>query len=200
MEPSQAAVRDLIRAFLSDYLWLTEPDWAQAMDFASLSFLQDACDDGELGVVAEILFRKGEKITVLVRIAGEPLREREVAGWVGRQARRLGLRLGDPVLLSVAVLHGGRPGVNLETAVVARVCGDAVVRANYTAFGIEGARAEYFLERSEPLAWALSSLMQPVRWSRAAHKRACLERIHAASLDEARRRLLLGCVESFLQD
>lgn len=42
--------------------------------------------------------------------------------------------------------------------------------------------------------------MQPIRWSRAAHKRACLERIHTAALDEPHRRLLLGCVESYLQD
>jgi hypothetical protein len=196
MEPSQAAVRDLIRAFLSDYLWLTEPDWAQALDFASLSF---PGDDGEPGIAAEVLSHAGERITALVRIAGETLREKEVASWLGWQARRLGLRLGDPVLVSVVALRGGRPGAHLETAVVSRVCGDAVVRAHYTAFGIERARAEYFLERPEPLAWALSALMQPVRRSREAHQRACLERIHAASLDDDRRRLLLGCVEANLQ-
>jgi len=37
----QASVRDLIREFLCDYLRLIEPDWAQALDFTSLSFLQD---------------------------------------------------------------------------------------------------------------------------------------------------------------
>jgi hypothetical protein len=197
----RATVRELLRAFLADYLALTEPDWAPALDFTSLSFLQDGGqNDAELGIAAEMLSHAGERITALVRIAGEPLPEREVAGWLGRQSRRLGLRLGDPVLVSVAALRGGRPGANLETAVVSRVCGDAVVRADYTAFGIELARAESFLERPEPLAWALSALMQPVRRSRAAHRQACLERIRAAALDEDRRRLLLGCVEANLQD
>jgi len=185
-------VPDLLRAFFPDYLRLTEPDWAEELDFGSLSFPWDGLC--ELGIAARVSTRGGERITVLVRIAEEALREKEVACWLGRQARRLDLRLADPVLVSVIALRGGVPGVNLGTVEVSRVCGDTVVRVYYTTFGLEQARAERYLERPEPLAWGLSALMQPIRWSRAAHERACRERIHAAALDEDRRQLLLGCV------
>jgi hypothetical protein len=192
-----ATVQNLLRAFLPDYLGLIEPGWARGLDFGSLSFPWDGLpwdDNGELGIAAQVSPRRGERITVLVRIAEEALRGKEVTRWLGRQARRLELRLADPVLVSVVALCGGVPGVNLETAEVSQVCGDTVVRVYYTAFGLEQARAEYFLERPEPLAWGLSALMQPIRWSRAAHERACRKRILAAALDDERRQLLLGCV------
>ena len=70
------------------------------------------------------------------------------------------------------------------------------MRIYYTAFGLEQARAERFLERPEPLAWGLSALMQPIRTSPEAHAQACRERIGAAALDDARRELLLGCVRA----
>ena len=186
-----ATVQDLLRAFFPDYLRLTEPDWAQELDLGSLSFPWD--DRCELGIAAQVSSRRGERITALVRIAEKALREREVGHWLGRQARRLDLRLADPVLVSVVALRGGAPGVNLRTAEVSQICGDTVVRINYTTFGLEQARAEHFLERPEPLAWGLSALMQPIRWSRAAHARAYRERVLAATLDDDRRQLLLGC-------
>jgi hypothetical protein len=194
-----ATVQDLIRTFFADYLRLTEPDWSQELDFASLSFPWDdsglsAGERCELGIAAQLSSRHGEKITALVRIAETALQEKEVARWLGRQARRLELRLADPVLVSVVALREGPPGVNLRTAQVSKVCGDTVVRVDYTAFGVEQSRAERFLERPEPLAWGLSALMQPIRRSQAAHEQACRERIHAAALDDDRRELLLGCI------
>jgi len=190
-------VPDLLRAFFPDYLRLTEPDWAKELDFGSLTFPWDGHswnDSGEPGIAAQVSTRGGERITVLVRIAETALAEKEVGRWLGRQARRLELRLADPILVSVVALRGGVPGVNLRTAEVSQVCGDTVVRAFYTAFGLEQARAEHFLERPEPLAWGLCAFMQPIRRTQAAHERACLERIGAAALDDDRRRLLLDCV------
>jgi hypothetical protein len=68
---------------------------------------------------------------------------------------------------------------------------------DYTTWGLRGSRAEYYLERPEPLAWGLSMFMQ-TSGSRAAHKQACLERIRMAGLAPSHRRLLLGGVEVFL--
>jgi hypothetical protein len=184
-------VRDLIRAFFADYLRLTEPDWAEEFDFGSLSFPWD--DLCETGIAAQVSTRDRERITVLVWIGEEMLPEREVERWLGRQARRLELRLADPLLVSVIALQGGPPGPTLRTVEVSKVCGATVMRAYYTAFGLEYAWADSFLERSEPLAWGLSAFMQPVHRSREAHVQACLERIHAAALDDERRELLLGC-------
>ena len=74
-----------------------------------------------------------------------------------------------------------------------------VVRIFYTAFGLAEARADYYLERPEPLAWALAALMKPVRRSRAEHKLACLRRIAGAGLSDRERSLLTSCVEQWME-
>jgi hypothetical protein len=45
----------------------------------------------------------------------------------------------------------------------------------------------------------LAALMKRGPWSRAAHKRACLQRIAVAGLDEIREFVLVNCVETYLQ-
>jgi hypothetical protein len=191
-----AVVRDLIRAFLPDYLRLTEPDCVGELDFG-LSFpWGDLC---ETGIAAQVSTRDRERITVLVWIGEEMLSEREVGRWLGRQARRLELRLADPLLVSVVALQGGPPGSTLRTVEVSKVCGFTTLRAYYTEIGLQRARAELYLERPEPLAWGLSALMQPIHRSQAAHAQACLERIHAAALDDEHRELLLGCVKASIK-
>jgi len=60
-------------------------------------------------------------------------------------------------------------------------------------------RAEDFLAKDRPLAWALAALMRPESLSRAEHKMACLRRIAAAPMDGLRRSLLVNCVETYLQ-
>jgi len=99
------------------------------------------------------------------------------------------------VLLNVLYLRGGRPGINLETAPVCRIFDMDVLRLYFTAFGLAASRAEYFLERPEPVSWALSAVMQPVHHSRARHRVLCLERIAAANLPEDQRVLLTKFVE-----
>ena len=108
---------------------------------------------------------------------------------------RLETLLVQPVLLSVLYLRGGRPGLNLESSAVSTVYDMEVVRIFYTAFGLSEARGDYYLERPEPLAWALAALMKPVRRSRAEHRLACLRRIAAADLGDRERALLTACVE-----
>ena len=96
-------------------------------------------------------------------------------------------------------LRGGRPGLNLESSAVGTIYGIEVVRIFYTAFGLAEARADYYLERPEPLAWALAALMKPVRRSRAEHKLACLQRIARGGLTERERSLLTSCVEEWME-
>jgi hypothetical protein len=98
-----------------------------------------------------------------------------------------------PVLLSAVYLRGGRPGVNLESAPVRNVCRTEVLRLFYTAFGLAESRADYYLERPEPLAWALAAFMRSFRLSPTELKARCLERIESSGV--ANTHLLRECIE-----
>src|SRR5262249_30497481 len=80
-----------------------------------------------------------------------------------------------------------------------RVLDEARWSFAYIAFGLSGCRAEDFLARPEPLAWALAALMRPEQLSRPQLKLACLRRIVAAELDEIKRFLLVHCVQFYLE-
>ena len=180
--------RDLIRTFFADYLHLVEPDAARKMRLDRITFPQS---DFEHGVVAEILPGKGEPVIVVVRIESG----RESPRPLAEDLRRLDLRYGQPVLVSVLRLTGGRPGAHLESEPIGELFGIELARIFYTVFGLDGARAEYYLERPEPLAWALSAWMRPFRRDPEEHRRACLERIEGSALPEMQRELLRRAFE-----
>jgi len=77
--------------------------------------------------------------------------------------------------------------------------GPELLRFSYYSFGLARCRADEYLVKDQPLAWALAALMRRGSMSRAEHKMACLRRIVAADLDELHRFLLANCVETYLQ-
>lgn len=182
-------LRALIRTFFADYLRLVESDAAREMRLDQITFPRRTF---EHGVIAEVPPKKGETVTVIARIEHTREAPRPLAG----DLRRLGLRYGQPVLLSVLRLAGGRPGAHLESAPLGEAFGIELTRIFYTVFGLDGARAEYYLERPEPLAWALSVWMRPIRRRPEEHRRACLERIAATDLPGPQRTLLRQVVEA----
>jgi hypothetical protein len=205
MSDRRPLLRDLIQTFFADYLRLVEPDsavqmWLDRITFPRSEKLIECEDDDfrEIGVVAEVLSHRGELVTVLVQIEPEALAPPEIARRLGHHLMELELRYGQPVLLSVIYLQGGRPGIHLESGVISEACGIELVRIYYTSFALAESRAEYFLERPEPLAWIFASLMRPVKRTPEEHRRACLERIAAAPLDEEQRLLLRRGAEAFL--
>lgn len=205
MSDRRPLLRNLIQTFFADYMRLVEPDsteqmWLDRVTFPRSENLID-CEDGdfrETGVVAEVLSHRGELVTVLVLIELEALAPPDIARRLGHYLMGLELRYGQPVLLSVIYLQGGRPGVHLESGVISEACGIDLVRIYYTSFALGESRAEYFLDRPEPLAWVFATLMTPVKRTPEEHRRACLERIAGAPLDEERRLLLLRGAETFL--
>jgi len=189
----------LIRSFFPDYLRLVEPDSAAQMWLERITF--PAPRDGgpeDSGVVAEVTSRRGETITVVARIEPEALAPPEIAKRLGQHLMELEVCYGQPVLISVLYLNGGRSGIHLESGVIGEACGIELVRIYYTIFSLAETRAEHFLDRPEPLAWAFAALMRPTKRSPEEHRRACLERIDSAPLDEGRRLLLRQAVEAFL--
>jgi hypothetical protein len=195
-------LRETLETFLADYLRLVEPDSAAHLRLDSL--LLEPCDlprwtageRDEAGIIAHVPARRGERVTIVVQMEPEALPPAEVSRRLGRILMDLEIHYCQPVLLNVLYLRGGRPGINLETAPVCRVFGLDVLRLYYTAFGLEGSRAEYYLERPEPISWALSALMPPLRHSRGRHRELCLERIAASGLDARRSTLLTRFVEA----
>jgi hypothetical protein len=216
MSDPRLLVRQLIRTFFPDYLRIVETDSAGKMRLDLITFptpekisewIEDDQSDlradlraglrPDLRIVAEVPTRRGEFVTILVHVEAEAQTPPEAARRLGCYLTDLELRYGQPVLLSVVYLRGGRGGVHLESATLAEICGIELVRIFYTAFCLEDARAEYYLERPEPLAWALSALMRPLRRTPEEHRRVCLERIAATTLAEEHRALLRQGVEVF---
>lgn len=198
-------LRSLVRLFFADYLRLVEPDSAEHLRPEEASFLiprrdlSNCNEEDELGVVAEVPTRRDETVTVLVQVEPEACPPAEISDRIGGYFLDLEIRYCQPVLLSVVYLRGGRPGVHLESAAVGKVGGVEVLRMFYTAFGLSGARAEYYLDRPEPLAWALAALMRPARLSPSEHRKTCLDRIAGAGLDDKVRLLLSRSAEVFLE-
>lgn len=189
LSPDLRLLRGLIRTFLADYLRIVEPDAAAGMRLDQIR-LRRGPSDGT-GVVAEVSGRQiAERVTVLVRIEPEALPPCVSSQRIRQSLRDLRLLSGEPVLASVLSVRGGRPGIHLDSGVLSEALGIETARIHFTSLGLVETRAEYYLERPEPLAWALAARMRPTRRSLEEHRRACLERIANASLDEKRRSLL----------
>ena len=193
----------VLRRFLPDYLRLVEPDTAEHLRLDRLAILDLPPAAPPLhGVVAEALTRKDETVTVLALVEPEPLSPAGTAKLFGGWLELLELRYCRPVLLSVLYLQGGRPSLNLETTWVAKVAGLDVVRLYFTAFGLSGARAAYYLDRPQPIAWALAALMGYHGSSEELRER-CKTRIATAEaplLEDGDRDLLARLVDAVGQD
>jgi hypothetical protein len=174
---------DMVRTFFGDFLELVEPGLvarlgAEAVIFRHRDELAHWPEEErrDLGLLAEILTCHGEWRTILVQVeaeAGDPARlEEKLLGWY----LRLAVEDRQPVRVIAVHLRGGEPGLSRRW-IVDEVDGEELLRIPYLAFGLEECRAEDFLAKPQPLAWALASLMRPTRRSRAAHTRACLRRI-----------------------
>lgn len=183
----------LVRACFADYLRLLEPEAAEHLCLDRITFL-DLAD--RQGVAAEVPDLRGEAVTVLVRIEPEPPEEEELSRLLGRWLGALGVVYSRPVLFHLVCLSGCRPGPNLETAAVTRVAGMETVRIFYLQFGLEEARAEHYLDRPEPLAWALAAWMRPAHRTPGGLRETCRGRITAAVLPQELRSLLLRAVEA----
>ena len=194
MSPELRLLRDLIRSFFPDYLRLVEPDAAAEMRLEQIVLRRYRLEGA--GLVADVTGRNGqERVTVLVQIEPQALTDSSLR--IRQSLRSLRLPYGEPVLASVVYLRGGLPGIRLESGLLAEALRVEMARIYFTTFALEASRAEYFLERPEPLAWAFAAWMRPTRRAPAEHRRACLERIAAAELDTKRRALLRRGVETF---
>jgi hypothetical protein len=188
-------IERLLRTFFPDYLRLVDPEAALDLDLDQTLLLAAPLDGP--GVAARIPCREnGERVTVLAHIESEAPGKEDVARRLTRSLTKLAVPYSEPVLASVLFLRSSRPGARLESGVVGKIREIEVLRLYFVTFGLSAARAEPYLARPEPLAWAFAARMRPTQRTPEEHRAACLERIERAGLDEKRRKLLRSVVEA----
>jgi hypothetical protein len=197
--------KDLVRTFFPDFLDLAAPGAADRLRLEDTSFLdtQSVTDwpagrRRELDLLARIPSRPDGDAPVLIHVEIERRARPGMDRRMWLYYMQLRLRHGLLVIPILVNLTGGAPGIS--RAVLAEGVDDPeTARFRFHVFSLSGCQAEEYLERSEPLAWALAALMRRGQWSRAEHRLACLRRIAAADLPELQRFLLVNCVETYLQ-
>ena len=198
-------VKEILRAFFSDFLVLVLPGVAKRLKLEKQDFLdKELFTDWprgkrrEVDLLARVPVRGTGKSPVLVHV------EIESRARAGMDVRMWGyqmqirLRHCLPVVSVVLILRGGPAGLHREMR-TERFAGLYTAGFCYRAFGLSRCQAEDYLSRPEPLAWALAALMRPGRLSRAELKLACLRRIAAAGLRGNQSFLLVNFVETYLQ-
>lgn len=193
--------KQLLRTFLEDFLRLVAPRALERMDLSSPEFLDKELFAGgphgrrrELDLLARISTCDGRPLLIHFEI--EARASQAMAERLWRYRSQIQARYDTRVLTIALYLKRGRPGVKLETWESS--LGPELPEPRYVSFGLAGCRAAEYLDRPEPLAWALAALMDPGPWSRAELKMACLRRI-AGLKGRTDPFLLVDCVESYLQ-
>jgi hypothetical protein len=187
-------LRELLRAFLPDYLRLADADSAKELDLDRLDLLRS--EDPAVVAATVPARRTPNLVTVLVLLQEHPLFPAEISKAITHHLAQFDLHVTDPILLSVVLLDGGRPGFNLETTPICRLFDLDLLRIYYLACGLNGLRAEYYADHPLPLAWALAPYLS-VSGNPAALQERCRARIaEAPGLDEARRALLRSSVDA----
>ncbi len=193
--------KQLLRVFLEDFLRLVAPQALERLDLSSPELLDKELFAGgphgrrrELDLLARVSTWDGRPHLIHVEI--EARASPAMAERLWRYRSQIQARYDTRVLTIAFYLKRGRPGINLETWESS--LGPDFPEPRYVSFGLAGCRAAEYLDRPEPLAWALAALMDPGPWSRAELKMACLRRI-AGLKGRVDPFLLVDCVENYLQ-
>lgn len=192
----------LLQRFFADFLRLAAPDVAERLDLSAPVFL-----DKELNLpagarivdlLARVPVRTEPERALLIHVEIEARARRGMGERLREYHRWIQSRHPGQILSIVVYLKGGRGGVREEVA-KDDLAGPGLPGFRYIAFGLERCMAVEYLSRSESLAWALAALMKPTPLSRARLKLDCLLRVSGTSLDDEERRVLVNCIETYLQ-
>ncbi|HSS78326.1 MAG TPA: Rpn family recombination-promoting nuclease/putative transposase [Thermoanaerobaculia bacterium] len=193
--------KQLLHAYLDDFLRIVVPDVLDRLDLSSPEFLDKELFAGgphgrrrELDLLVRVRTVKGRPLLIHVEIEARANPGMEERLW--RYRNQIQARYDTAVLTIVVYLKRGHPGVGLKTR--ESDLGPNFPELRYISFGLAGCQAEHYLARAEPLAWALAALMDPGQLSRAELKMACLRRI-AGLRRRADPFLLVNCVENYLE-
>ena len=196
--------KSLIKLFFPELLRLVIPESAPRLRSRESTFLdkEDFTDwpaggRREMDLVAKVPVEQ-EDLPVLVHVEIETDFSSGMDQRLWQYYMQLRLRHELPVLPILVNLRGGRPGIHQET-LQEGFDGKTTSVFHYRVLGLSGCRAEEWLARPEPIAWAFAALMRPGRWSRAELKLECLRRIATSGVVGLRKQMLVNWVETYVQ-
>ncbi|MCP4656414.1 MAG: hypothetical protein GY856_13455 [bacterium] len=196
--------KGLIRAFPADFVTLIAPQLASEIELDALSFQpEEHYFDGrqrrlDLVGIAPTRRDPSERVVINGEVELKFLSVMEPRLFRYNQVLERNHRLSAHS--AVMYLRGGPPGVSRQVYRHTSV-GLEIYSFHYHCLGLSRASPEEILNRREPLAWALASLIRPrSRRKRAELRLACLRRIATArELDEERRFMLYDCVQTYIE-
>jgi hypothetical protein len=203
MPKHDSIFKALVRSFFADLLWLVVPDLAERLDlrrpvFLDKEFFTVEGRRRELDLLVQVFFLDEDRESLLIHVEIEARATPGMGRRLWRYHNQIQAVHDRQVLPIVLYLHRGGAGVRVA-ALPEDELGSKLEGFRYIAFGLAGCDAAGYLARPEPLAWGLAALMHRGTLTRPALKLACLRRIAAADLDDARRILLMDCVEAYLE-
>ncbi len=201
MPPHDRLFKTLLRTFFADLVRLTAPALAKRLCLGRATFLDKELLDGSLGrreadLLVRVPVRGGGWLLVHAEV--EARARKSMPRRLREYARRIQARYDGQLLSILLNLRGGLPGIR-QACLDGELAEPELSTFRYVAFGLAGCSAADFLEKSEPLAWALAALMDPGTLSRPELKLACLRRIAGARLKDDQRHLLRNFVEAYLE-
>jgi hypothetical protein len=205
MAPHDPLFKRLLQAFFRDFLELVAPRIATQLDLSSPVFLDKEFPSPgppEVSRVVDLLARlplkeDGSK-SLLVHVEVEARARKGFGERIRSYYRWIQTRHTGQILSIALFLHGGEAGIR-EGRIGGDLTGPGLTEFRYLSFGLSRCRAAEYLAKPQPLAWALAALMDRRPWSRAQLKMNILARIAEASLSADDGRVLVNCVETYLQ-
>ena len=196
--------KDLLRAFFGDFVRLFFPDKARRLDLGSVSFEDKEVftdlprgRERRLDLVVKVRTNERKREIVLVHIEVESRSRRDFHGRMHEYYMALRLRHRCPVFPIALVLSRAEGGLDRPTH-REEVLGDEVDVFRYWRIGLPKLDGASYVGLANPLAPALAALMKPGSPARARWKLECMAALRRIRVDEARRRLLVDCIETYL--
>jgi hypothetical protein len=197
--------KELLRAFLREFIELFFPHIAARLDLSQISFpdkeLFTDVPEGSVrraDTVAQVPSLDGEPELVLIHVETQSERRNEVRFRMFEYYALLRLRFKLPVFPIVLYIVPGT-GSNTRETYVESLFGEEILNFQYVVVGLPEMQADDYLESDNPLAPALSALMQPAQVGRAMQKIVSLRRTANSGVDDARRLLLANLIETYLR-
>lgn len=199
MPPHDRLFKTILRAFFADLLRLAAPRVAARALLSKVAFLDKELLAGtgrrEADLLAKVPLRGGG--FVLVHVEVEARARRRMPRRLRAYASRIQASYDGQVLSIVLYIRGGEPGICWQE-LDGEVKAPEVTSFRFITFGLAGCRAEDYLDRREPLAWALAAVMDPGPLSLVELRLACLHQIGKARLPVEQRGLLADFVDAYL--
>ena len=196
--------KEILQRFFHEFMLLFFPEQAKAIDFRRVRFHSLEVfteylkgDEKRLDVAVEAPLKSGEAQWVWIHIESELRRRKTQPLRSFRYFAALRLRREEPILPIVVYLRGPRREIRTETY-REETLGLPVLDFQFQAVNLAGLSAWEFLKTRKPLAAALAALMDSRGESRAVLKARCMAAIAKSRVAEAKRILLLHCLDSYL--